>query len=336
MIGALLASSVTLFAPTGDAPRGSAVQADDAATSRDPGPVLLYRIPEHDFFPESIAFDPVSECYFLGSMSHRRILRLRKDGSVEDFVTAPEAGLLSSIGMKVDARRRVLWVCTGRYNLYADFDSAPARTGVVGFRLDDGGLVDEWLFPQESVYHIFNDLVVAPGGEIYATTTLMGRVYRLEPGKPKAEVVLQLAEGRHDNGVTFGPSHEHLYLAIDRTIHRLKLETRELVELAMPPGEGPGVDGLYYHEGSLVAVLPRSNRIARYFLNDDGSAVERAVDLVRGHEDFAYPTTGVIVGTSLVVVATSYADRPRKADPTAEQHPDVLIYEVPLEVERDR
>jgi hypothetical protein len=47
------------------------------------------------------------------------------------------------------------------------------------------------------------------------------------------------------------------------------------------------------------------------------------------HPDFAYPTTGVVVGDTLYLVATSFADRPR-TEGSGPQHPDVVIQAWPL------
>jgi hypothetical protein len=60
------------------------------------------------------------------------------------------------------------------------------------------------------------------------------------------------------------------------------------------------------------------------------SAAGRVDILAKEHGDFAYPTTGVIVGDQLVFVATSYANVPRNTE-SLDQHPDVLIYELLLE-----
>ncbi len=292
------------------------------------GSVLKFTLPEHDLFPESIAFDPVSECYFLSSLGQSRIIRIKKDGSYEDFVATSDEGLLSSVGMKVDARRRALWVCYGRYSLHANQD-LPAETGLLEYDLEKGTLTHRWSFPQASSYHIFNDLALGAGGEVYATTTLIGKVYKVTPKSRVIEPILKLKPGGHNNGITLDPKGNYLFLTIDRSISRLNLTSGELTGLKMPRGEGMGVDGLYFYEGSLVAVMPRFNRVVRYFLDESLTTVELAKTLIQGHADFAYPTTGVIVGNKLVLVATSFADRPRKPD-SGEQHGDVLIYELAL------
>lgn len=293
------------------------------------GLALKFRIPEHDLYPENIAYDPVTGDYFLGSLSRRRILRVREDGTYRDFVSSPDCGLWSSVGMKVDSRRRALWVCTGRFTLLADYAKAPARTGVVQFDIDNGTPTGEWMLDQESDYHIFNDVALAASGDAYATTTLMGRVYRIPSAGGEMELVLQLPSGSHNNGIAVGPADQYLYLTVDRTIRRLELESGNLEEVAVPEGEALGTDGLYFHQNSLVTVKPRFKRISQLFLDDGVAAVDRVAVLADDHEDFAYPTTGVVVGDRLIFVATSFADVPRNPG-SAVQHGDVLIYQVPL------
>jgi len=141
--------------------------------------------------------------------------------------------------------------------------------------------------------------------------------------------MLQLDEGSHNNGIAFGGDGKHLFMTIDRTIHRLNLESMELRKLDIPEADALGTDGLYAFKNTLVSQKPRFNRISQIFLNDDGTGASRVEVLVENHKDFAYPTTGVLVGDKLVVVATSYADRRQRVEST-DQHGDVLIYEIGL------
>lgn len=301
-----------------------------SSTSDNPA-TLKFTIPENDFYPENIAFDPVSGDYFLGSMSHPRIIRIREDGTYEDFISTPVSGLSSVIGMKVDAERRTLWACTGRFNLLKDFESALAESGIIQFSLDDGSVLYSWMIDEEqtSPYHIFNDVVLTSSGEAYATTTLYGKVYKFSSGD-EPELVLQLDENSHNNGITIDSSEEFLFLTIDRSIYRLDLESKELVELSDPTGSAlQMVDGLYFYKNSLVAMKPRLNSVSQILLDSDLSLVERIEILAQSDQDFVYPTTGVIVDSKLVFVGTSYANIPRNPDSTV-QHPDIKIYEVEL------
>jgi sugar lactone lactonase YvrE len=156
-------------------------------------PRLAFRIPEHDLYPESIAYDSVTEDFFLGSMGQSRILRIRPDGSYVNFVGPDQPGLESSAGLKIDAARRRLWVCTGRYVLLGGPHDSDPRTGVLLFDLDDGRLLQSWLIDEPTPGHIFNDLAVMPDGSVYATTTLFGRVYHVVPGAEVMELVVDSA-----------------------------------------------------------------------------------------------------------------------------------------------
>lgn len=291
-------------------------------------PREAFRIPEHDFYPESIAFDSVTGDFYLGSMGQSRILRIRPDGSYTDFVRGLEPDLETAVGIKIDSARRRLWVCTGRYVLFGGHRDAPPRTGVLLFDLDDGRLLQSWLEEQPSAFHIFNDLTLAEDGSAYVTTTLMGRVHHLVPGDDTIELLADSA-GVQTNGVALAPGGRYLFFTFDRTIRRLDLTGGTQIELAIPDGEGAGTDGLYVHRGSLVAVQPRRNRVVRLELNGAMDAVAKVEVLAADHPDFAYPTTGAVVGDTLYLVATSFADRSR-SEGAGPQHPDVVIQAWPL------
>lgn len=299
------------------------------AAAAGPAPTVKFTVPEHDLYPENIAFDGKTGDFFLGSMGRSRIIRIKPDGNRSEFLATDDSGLLSSVGMKADAERRRLWVCSGRFSLLADHDNRPAETGVFLFDLDSGKLIKKWVAVQQSPYHIFNDLVLDARGDAYATTTLIGRIYKLSPSKGTMELVHQLPAGQHNNGITIGPDGKYLFIAVDRTISRLELASGELKELPVPDNGAVGTDGLYWFNGSLISVKPRFEAITRIRLAEDLFTAQKVEDLVKGHPQMAYPTTGVIANGRLVYVATSYADVPRTSDST-EQHGDVLIHKLAL------
>jgi sugar lactone lactonase YvrE len=322
-----------VFSPVFNLGPGQMVMANDDARAE---PQLLFRIPEHDLYPESIAHDPVSGDFFLSSMSQPRILKIHSDGSYEDFFNKNNPatavpGLASSIGMKIDAERRSLWVCTGRFSLWSEYDSTAARTGLLQFDVDSGALTGSWMSPQlqESPYHIFNDVALGASGEVYATTTLSGSVYKIVPGSEEMMLIHQLDPESHNNGITLSPDGGLLFFTIDRRIHRMALDSGEVLPLNAPGESDLGTDGLYFHENSLITIQPRLNRVSRLYLDQDLAHVTRVETLISDHPEFVYPTTGVLVDDTLVIVATSYADSPRN-ESTGPQHGDVLIYQIEL------
>jgi hypothetical protein len=309
-------------------PCGSTICAEDPGT-QERSSTLLFTIPEHDLYPENIAYDPESGDYFLGSMGQSRILRIRPDGSYEDFVSGLEPTLQTSVGMKVDSQRRRLWVCTGRYTLFGGATDGPSQTGVLLFDLDTGVLVRSWLMDQPGPAYIFNDLALASNGDAYVSTTLLGKIVRISPDSDEMEPLLVSPETQ-TNGITLDPTERYLFFTLGRSISRLDLESGDLTDIPIPGEAGVGTDGMYFVDRSLVVVKPRLTQISRLFLNETLDAVERVEVLAEGDPAFDYPTTGVVVGGHLVFVATSFADVPRNTE-SPRQHSDVLIYRVPIQ-----
>ena len=97
------------------------------------------------------------------------------------------------------------------------------------------------------------------------------------------------------------------------------------MSIELPKAAGVGPDGLYYHDGSLVMVQPRAGQVVRLDLDASESVVTNVEVLASGHADFAYPTTGVLVGDSLYFIASSYADVPPRGSPA---HGAVYIHAV--------
>lgn len=292
--------------------------------------VRKFVIPEHDFYPESIAHDSVSGDYLLGSMSHPRILRIRPDGSYVDFLPPDVDGLEGLIGLKADPVRRVLWACSGRFTVWAGPEATPPRTGIFQFDLDSGALIESYTEVQASPYHICNDLALAPDGGAYITTTLIGRLYHAEPDLNEVRTLDQLGEGSNNNGIALDPQGSRLFVTVDRGLWRYDLGVADPTPLEVPADAGlVGPDGIYYSDGSLVVVQPRTSQVLRLDLDDSETRVTGSTVLAEGHADFAYPTTGVVVDDTLVFVASSYADRPRQAGIT-DQHGDVFIHAVSI------
>ena len=71
-----------------------------------------------------------------------------------------------------------------------------------------------------------------------------------------------------------------------------------------------GIDGLYFHRGSLVAVQNSAGteRIVRFRLNAALDAIESEEVLESRNPLFDIPTTGVLVGGALAVIANSQLD----------------------------
>lgn len=91
-----------------------------------------FRINDQRLIPEGIAYDPVGQSFYVGSISRRKIVRIDEKGRASDFAVS----LNQIFGMKVDTTARRLWVCGNAVK-----DSAEFISSVYVFSLQDGSLL---------------------------------------------------------------------------------------------------------------------------------------------------------------------------------------------------
>src|SRR5688572_5898013 len=91
---------------TGVAAALEALKANGAPVARGR---VAWALEEKDLIPESVAWDPAHDVFYVGSMYKRKIVKVDRGGRASDFVPQAGSGLLSVVGMKVDPRRRELW-----------------------------------------------------------------------------------------------------------------------------------------------------------------------------------------------------------------------------------
>ncbi|NJM53949.1 MAG: hypothetical protein HC846_11510 [Blastocatellia bacterium] len=102
---------------------------------------IALTIPEKDLLPENVAFDEVEESFYVGSTRKGKIVKVDKNGKISDFTTPRQDGLWQVIGMKVDAKRRILWVCSSMGdNLIGFTRSETSPAGVFKYDLRTGKL----------------------------------------------------------------------------------------------------------------------------------------------------------------------------------------------------
>jgi len=272
---------------------------------------LAFTIPDPDFLPENLAYDPHDGAFYLGSLAKRVLVRRSPDGRLTTLA-GPAHGLLRVVGMKLDAARRQLWVAT-----WAPADTASpnpsarvTRTRLFQYDLAADRLVGRYE-PRDLVHeHLLNDLVVTAAGAVYLTDTADGAVYRVRAGGDTLERVVAPEPTRfsYPNGIALSRDERRLYVAYVQGIAVVDLPAGRVAYLTTPPDVSTAqIDGLYAWRGSLVAVqtAPTLERVVRFDLDAAGTRVERAVVLERGHPAFQQPTTGVIVDDDLYYIANS-------------------------------
>ena len=275
-----------------------------AAETRINNSLIAFTVAEKDLLPESIAYDPETSSFYLSSTRKGKILRRDADGSTSDFATV-EDGLWMTLGIKVDASRRHLWVCSsGGSNLLGFRREQGNPAGIFKFDLDSGELLWKHVVDLADETHFFNDLVIAENGDVFATHMLaQPSIYKISGGQvtPHFSSYENL---RYPNGLTLSEDEKFLFVAHSDGIGRVDRDTGDWVNLTSEHRINDN-DGLYFHKGSLIGVRQDARSVARYSLDQSMASVTAVETLELNHPMMNMPTTGVIVDDHLYYIANA-------------------------------
>lgn len=275
---------------------------------------IAFSIPEKDLLPESIAYDPALQMFYVSSTRKGKVVRVDANGNTSDFIDQKEHGLWMTIGMKVDAQRRILWVCSSggdnltNYKLKDEIDGRPA--GIFKFDLNTGKLLQKFIYEKKGEVHFINDLIVnEQNGDIYFTHMFSAHsIYKLKWNKTP-ELLIQSSEIPYPNGLAIADNRKSLFVAHSNGISKIDLASRKITLLSTPEGSDitkkASIDGLYYRKWSLIGVHPGTNQVTRMYINEDGDGIKEVLVLEQNHPMMMNPTTGVLVGSEFYYIASA-------------------------------
>lgn len=264
---------------------------------------------EKGLIPEGIAYDATDEVFYIGSVHKRKILAIDKKGTVSEFAGERE-GLWSVLGMKVDAPRRILWVCSSAIAETKDLKAGEkGRAALFKFDLTTKKLVKSYPIDNEKSGHVFGDLALGANGEIYVSDSLTPAIYTLDKEHDRLAALVEGDPFRSPQGLDLTSDGKQLIVAdYSRGIFVLELKTKKLAALMpLPSTTMLGIDGLYFYKGSLLAVQNGVNphRVLRIYLNSNYDRVERLEIIEQANPVFDEPTLGVVIGANFYFVANS-------------------------------
>jgi hypothetical protein len=212
--------------------------------------------------------------------------------------------------MTVDQKRRILWVATSALPPMNNYDvKMEGQAGVMGFDLESGKVAHKDFAPADSGKHSFGDVALDGNGNVYVTDSASPAIYRVKVGTSKLEKVFEGDPFVSMQGLTFGSDDRTLYVA-DYSIGlvALDLKAKQARLLNVPDNVTLlGTDGLYWHEGRLIAIQNGINphRVARVSLDKSGGAVTGVEVLESRSPLFDEPTLGVVARAKFWFVANS-------------------------------
>jgi len=318
-----------------------AFEAVRRSLARNAEPVMrsqtAFTLPERDLLTEGIAYDPRSGAFFVSSVHHRKIVRVDRSGRAAEFIAPARDGLWAPLGMRADSSRGVLWVATTALPQMLGYDTADAgRSGLYAFDLATGALRGRYLLPRDGPAHALGDVVVTRAGDVYASDSRAPAIYRVRAGADTIEEFLRSPLLLSAQGMAFDRAEQTMYLAdYARGLLRVDLASRDVQPV--PTADGVltlGIDGLYAAGDALVGVQNgvAPSRVVRLHLDGNGRRIVAADVLERARPDYAEPTLGVVVGSTLYYVANSQWEQFRE-DGTIEAPTELkapLVLRLPL------
>jgi sugar lactone lactonase YvrE len=287
----------------------------------------LFRL-EKNLIPEGIAFDPVSRSYFVGSIAESKIVRVDAQGAVTDLSKPGE--LSRVLGLAVDSERRRLYAVSTT----ALTSGAPINQ-VVSYDLAAGKHDRTIGIPAAAQ---LNDIAITTTGDLYVSDTQGGGIYRIhrESGKVDTVVAGSLPGA---NGLALSADGSALYVAHSTGVARIELSSGAVLpRIEVPAGETvAAIDGLYTDGNTLIGIQNVTNpgRVIRIHMGKGGKGAERIETLLSHHHPaIDEPTTGVIVGRSFTLLATTQVARFTPEGTITS--PETLKAPVILSIELDR
>jgi len=296
---------------------------------------VAFRVPDPFLVPEGIAYDPGTGTFYLSSVRQRKIVGADGTGEADDFA-GEEAGLYCGLGLKVDDARRQLWMVSASFpGMEGYTEELEGRSTLSCFDLETGDRLRHVVLADPEAPHTFNDLVVDGESRAYVTDALDGGVYVLDPGAEEMRELLPAGTLHGPNGIALDGDRGLLYVAqynldvvvvdlTDGSVHALPRPS----DLALY-----GVDGLYLHRNSLIAVQnhPSLDRVTRFFLAEDGRSLIGWETLVSRGPLFEEPTTGTLVGDRFLFIANSQIEKMSHAvEPNPDDFKETVLLEVDL------
>ena len=268
---------------------------------------VAFTLSEADLIPEGIAWDPGSRRLFVGSLARNKIVAISPDGRASDFVPSGRDGLRRVLGMKVDASRKSLWVCSAEADSPSPGGKATRASTLFRFDLATGKTLRKIPSPPGGT-HLFNDIALEKDGGLFLTDSEEGAVYRLRAGRETLEVFQAPGRFFYPNGIALSDDGRYLYVAHVLGVAAWELGNGRSFDLPTPEDVTiVGIDGLSFHRGGLVAIQNgmEPNRVAYFPLAPSLDRVTGERVLERGNRNFEIPTTGAVVGNSYYFIANS-------------------------------
>ncbi|MEQ8582892.1 MAG: hypothetical protein RIC30_11860 [Marinoscillum sp.] len=251
---------------------------------------------------ESITYDENSGAFFLGTINTRRILRY-ENGIAKEFL-ADEPRLYSVMGLDIDRRSNMLWVCSAALpEMQGYADTLQNMSSVFGIDLTTGMVKFSYLIPEATL----GDLISIDNGTALATDGAGNKIYEL---RPDGYSVFADLSGTLLNLQGLSKSGDQLLISDYLTgLYSLDLKSKSLKKFsANNLYSEKGTDGLLSYQDHIISFQNGTQPKRVACIRFDKHKVEQIKIIEQNSSLKGEPTQGLIVGDTLYYLATSAWD----------------------------
>jgi TonB family protein len=268
-----------------------------------------FTVTQPELLPSGIAYDAATRTYFLGSFRQRKIVAIDANGEARDFVPPARDGFLGGGGLAFDPTRRRLWAASTARPAALDVSAAQDGSSEL-FAFDELGAVVARATPPPGTAHAFEDIAVAPDGDIFVVDSRAGTVYRLRVADGQFTPVLPPGEFVVPRGIALADGGRRLFVAHAGGIAVVDVASGSRVPLSRPETLLlSDIESIVARGRDLVVIQPALRRILLLTLEEPGPRVVSVRTLEAHNALFAGVLgRGTIAGNAFVYIANSGRD----------------------------
>jgi hypothetical protein len=259
-----------------------------------------FAIPDAGLLPEDIDYDTQHGRFFLTSVLEAKIVTVDARGRIADFARSPDGWPMRAV--KIDSRRGLVWateVVLDGVKSVAKRDWG--RSAILEYDLETGKLLGRVEGPRESA---LGDMALRPNGDLLISDAQGGGVYIKRNGADQLK--------RIDNGDFVSPEtpayassgQEVLVPDYVRGLGLLDVDTGRVRWIPMDGAHAlEGIDGMYFHGRSLLAIQNGTNPVRVIsFGFDAGFMRVTSQRIIESGTAGLDPTHGVLVGNAFYYI----------------------------------
>lgn len=250
-----------------------------------------YILTEKDLIPEGTGYNSATNTIYIGSIYKQKIIAISAKGDIEDIITQAAFEDLSPIGMEVDNTRNILWVNVALAPIVNKTGKNEWKTTIMSFDLKNHQLIKKYdLIKGGQVF--LNDLTVAKNGDVYATESANGKIYKLDTHTDELSVFINLEDYGFPNGITYYEPQHALFVATNEGIVKVDIETKKATLIEVEGNiNATVIDGLAINDDYFIG--HQSTKITKFYFDEAMTKITRSEILDTGNE-FDSSTTGEI------------------------------------------